>query len=51
MQHGFLWESTPQHSNVKDTSTPSTSQGYGKYYNLYLNVSSTNLANMEAMRK
>jgi chromosome segregation ATPase len=51
MQHGLLWESTPQPSTVKDTSTPSTSQGCGKYYSLNLNVYSNNLANMEAMRK
>jgi hypothetical protein len=35
----------------KDTSTPSTSQGCGKCYNIDLNAYSTNLANMEAMRK
>jgi hypothetical protein len=51
MQYNILWESTPQPSNAKNTSTPSTSQGCGKYYNLDLNVYSTNLANMEAMRK
>ena len=32
-------------------STLSTSQGCGKYLNLDLNTYSTNLANMEAMRK
>ena len=47
----LLWESTPQPSNAKDTSTPSTSQGCGKCYNLNLSVYYTNLANMEAMRK
>jgi hypothetical protein len=51
MQYSLLWESTPQPSNTKNTSTPSTSQGCGKCYNLDLNVYSTNLANMEAMRK
>jgi hypothetical protein len=51
MQHGLLWESTPQPSNIKDTFTPSTSQDCGKCYNLDLNVYSTNLTNMEAMRK
>jgi hypothetical protein len=34
-----------------DTSNPSTSQGCGKCYNLDLNVYSTNLANMEVMKK
>jgi hypothetical protein len=38
-------------SKAKDTSTPSTSQGCGKCYNLDLNAYFTNLANMEAMRK
>jgi chromosome segregation ATPase len=50
-QYSFLWESTPQPSNTKDTSNPSTGQGCGKCYNLDLNVYSTNLANMEAMKK
>jgi hypothetical protein len=50
-QYSLLWESTPQPSNAKDTSTSSTNQGCGKCYNLDLNVYSTNLANMEAMRK
>jgi hypothetical protein len=36
---------------AKDASTPSTSQGCGKCYNLDSNAYSTNLANMEAMRK
>ena len=47
----LLWESTPQPSNAKDTSTPSTSQGCGKCYNLDLNAYSANRANMEAMKK
>jgi hypothetical protein len=34
-----------------DNSTPSTSQGCGKCYNIDLNVYFTNLANMEAMKK
>ena len=38
-------------SKSKETSTPSTSQGCGKCYNLDLNAYSTNLVNMEAMRK
>jgi hypothetical protein len=50
-QYSFLWESTPQPSNTKDTSNPSTSQGCGKCYNLNLNVYSTNLANMKAMKR
>jgi hypothetical protein len=50
-QYSFLWENTPQPSNTKDTSNPSTSQGCGKCYNLDLNVYSTNLANMEAMKR
>jgi hypothetical protein len=50
-QYSFLWESTPQPSNTKDTSNPSTSQGCKKCYNLDLNVYSTNLVNMEAMKK
>jgi hypothetical protein len=45
-QYSFLWESTLQPSNTKNTSNPSTSQGCGKCYNLDLNVYSTNLANM-----
>jgi hypothetical protein len=50
-QYSILWDSNSHPSKAKDTSTPSTSQGYGKYYNLDLNAYSTNLANMEAMRK
>ena len=50
-QYNLLWKSAPLPSNINDTSIPSTSQGYGKRYNLDLNVYSTNLANMEAMRK
>jgi hypothetical protein len=50
-QYSFLWESTPQPSNTKNTSNPFTSQGCGKYYNLDLNVYYTNLANMEAIKK
>jgi hypothetical protein len=38
-------------SKAKETSTPSTSQGCEKCYNLDLNANSTNLANIEAMRK
>jgi hypothetical protein len=50
-QYSFLWESTPQPSNTKDTSNPFTSQGCEKCYNLDLNIYSTNLANMEAMKR
>jgi hypothetical protein len=50
-QYSLLWESTPLPSKAIDNSTPSTSQGCGKCYNLDLNVYSTNLANMEAMKK
>jgi hypothetical protein len=35
----------------RKASTLSTSQDYGKYYNIDLNAYSTNLANMKAMRK
>jgi hypothetical protein len=48
LQYG---DSNSHPSKAKETSTPSTSQGCGKYYNLDLNFYSTNLANMEAMRK
>ena len=51
LQYNILWDSNSHLSKAKDTSTPSTSQGCGKYYNLDLNVNSTNLANMEAMKK
>jgi hypothetical protein len=44
-------EEHPIAPNTKDTSNPSTSKGYKKFYNLHLNVYSTNLANMEAMKK
>jgi hypothetical protein len=50
-QYSFLWKITPQPPNTKDTSNPSTSQGYQKFYNLHLNVYSTNLANTKAMKK
>jgi hypothetical protein len=46
-----LWDSNSHSSKVKETSTPSTSQGCEKCYNLDLIVYSTNLANVEAMRK
>ena len=47
----ILWDSNSHPSKAKETSTPSTSQGCRKCYNLDLNDYSTNLANMEAMRK
>jgi hypothetical protein len=50
-QYNLLCESTPLSSNTNDTSIPSTSQGCEKCYNLDLNVYSTNLANMEVMKK
>ena len=50
-QYSILWDSNSHPSEAKDASIPSTSQGCGKYYNLDLNAYSTNLANMEAMRK
>ena len=51
LQYGILWDSNSHPSKAKETSTPSTSQGCGKCYNLDLNAYSTNIANMEAMRK
>jgi chromosome segregation ATPase len=51
LQYNILWDSKSHPSKAKDTSTPSTSQGYGKYYNIDLNAYCTNLANMEPMRK
>jgi len=50
LQCGILWDSNSHPSKAKETSTP-TIQGCGKCYNLDLNAYSTNLANMEAMRK
>ena len=51
MQYSILWDSNSHLTKAKETYTPSTSQGCGKYFNLDLNAYSTNLANMEAMRK
>jgi len=51
LQYNILWDSNSHPSKAKDASTPSTSQGCGKYYNLDLNTYSTNLANMKAIRK
>jgi hypothetical protein len=50
LQYSTLQESTSQLSSAKNSSNPSTSEGCGKCYNLDMNVHSTNLANMEAMR-
>ena len=51
LQYGILWDSNSHPSKAKETSTLSTSQGCGKCYNLDLNAYSTNLVNIEAMRK
>ena len=41
MQYGILWDSNSHLPKAKETSTPSTSQGCGKYFNLDLNVKDT----------
>jgi len=51
LQYSTLWESTSHPPKASDTSIPSTSQGCGKCYNIDMNAYSTNLANMEAMKK
>ena len=51
IQYSILWDSNSHLTKAKGTSTPSTSQGCEKCFNLNLNAYSTNLANMEAMRK
>ena len=51
LQYGIFWDSNSYPTKAKEASTPSTSQGCGKCYNLDLNAYSTNLADMEAMRK
>ena len=51
LQYDILWDSSSHPTKAKETSTPSTIQGCRKCYNLDLNAYSTNLANMEAMRK
>jgi hypothetical protein len=51
LQYNVLWDSNSHPSKAKDASTPSTTQGCGKCYNLDLNAYSTNLTNMEAIRK
>jgi hypothetical protein len=51
VQYNLLWESNSHPSKATSTSTPSTSQGCGKCYNVDLKAYSTNLANMEAMKK
>jgi len=50
-QYSILWDSNSHPSKAKDASTPFTSQGCGKCYNLDLNAYSTNLVNLETMRK
>ena len=51
MQYDILWDSNSHLSKAKQTSTPSTSQSCGKCFNLDFNAYSTNLTNIEAMRK
>jgi hypothetical protein len=51
LQYNVVWDSNSHPSKAKDASSPSTTQGYGKCYNLDLNAYSTNLAKMEAIRK
>ena len=51
LQCNILWDNNSHPSKAKDASTNSTSQDCGKCYNIDLNAYSTNLANMEAMRK
>ena len=51
LQYGILWDSNSHLPKTKKTSTSSTIQGCGKYFNLDLNAYYTNLANMDAMRK
>ena len=51
MQYSILQDSNSHLTKAKKTSTSSTSQGCGKYFNLDFNAYATNLANMEAMRK
>jgi hypothetical protein len=51
LQYDIIWDSNSHPSKAKETSTPSTSQGCGKCYNLDLNVYSTNLGNTKAVRK
>ena len=51
LQYSILWDSNSHPSKAKETSTPSTSQGCGKCYNIDLNAYFTNLSNMEPMKK
>ena len=51
IQYSILWDSNSYLTKATKTSTPSTSQCCGKCFNLDLNIYSTNLANIEAMRK
>ena len=50
-QYNLLCESTPLSSNTNDTSISSTSQGCENCYNLDLNVHSTNLVNLEVIKR
>ena len=51
MQYSILWDSNSHLPKAKETSTSYTSQGYEKCFNLDFNAYSTNLTNIEAMRK
>jgi hypothetical protein len=51
LQYSTLWESISHLSSAKNSFNPSNSEGCKKCYNLDMNIYSTNLANMEAMRK
>ena len=51
MQYSILWDSNSRLPKAKKTSTPSTSQCCEKCFNLDLNAYSTNLTNIEAIRK
>ena len=51
MQYGILWDINSHRPKAKETSTPSTSQGCEKCFNLDLNAYSTNLANIEPIKK
>jgi hypothetical protein len=51
LQYDLLRESHSQLSSAKNISIFSNNEGCGKCYNFDLNMYSTNLANMEVMRK
>jgi hypothetical protein len=50
-QYSLLWSSTSHPSEAKGDPSASTSKGYDKCYNIDLESYSTNLANMEALKK